>query len=191
MTTIANKVALAMVNSDQAVIVDVREPAEFWDGHLPAAVNLPSTRFQVESYHDFSDRAVCLVCQTGRRAAQVATTLKQQGISDVFLLEHQMAELADTRVDINSPPAGWTIDRQFRMTLGLLLAIFLLGYFLWSTAFIVIPIVLCVGLIVTSTIDRCYLRTGIAMLPWNRSRINELSERNAYRHTALSDTDVR
>ena len=66
---------------------------------------------------------------------------------------------------------GWTIDRQFRLALGLSLAVFLLGYFLVSEIFIVIPVILCIGLTYTSIIDRCYMRLGIAMLPWNNRAV--------------------
>lgn len=80
MTVIPNQLASAMSAANQAVIVDVREPAEFWDGHLPGAINLPSSRFDVEAYRAFDDGAICLVCQTGRRAAQIAAQLREQDI---------------------------------------------------------------------------------------------------------------
>ena len=190
MPTIAAKTALAMVPNDQAVIVDVREPAEFRDGHLPTAINLPSTKFQVERYHDFGDRAICLSCQTGRCAGRVADKLKQNGISNVFLLEQQMAALADAGVGVDGTNAGWSIDRQFRMALGLLLAIFLMGYTLWSTAFLIIPVILCLGLINAAITDKCYLRMGIAMLAWNRGSRSAPPDRNDYLQAAPSNKDA-
>ena len=190
MTTIANNVALAMAAGNQAVLVDVREPAEFRDGHLPTAINIPSTQFHIDRYQDFADRSIVLVCQTGRRAGRVADKLEQNGIVNVFLLEQQMAALADAGVGISGPNAVWSIDRQFRLALGLLLAIFLMGYALWSTVFLVIPVILCAGLINAALTDNCYLRMGIAMLPWNRSRANALPERNAYHHAVVSNGDA-
>jgi hypothetical protein len=56
------------------------------------------------------------------------------------------------------------------MTLGVLLAIFLGGDFLSIQWLIAIPIILATGLIFTSLIDRCYMRMGIALLPWNRGK---------------------
>ena len=59
------------------------------------------------------------------------------------------------------------------MTIGVLLTIFLLGYFLGEAKWVVfIPIILATGLVVTSIIDRCYMRMGIAMLPWNKNKKN-------------------
>jgi rhodanese-related sulfurtransferase len=42
-------------------LVDVRKPAEFREGRLPTAINLPSTQSQIERYHDFADRPIFLV----------------------------------------------------------------------------------------------------------------------------------
>ncbi|HKK76629.1 MAG TPA: hypothetical protein VJ953_16250 [Saprospiraceae bacterium] len=47
------------------------------------------------------------------------------------------------------------------------MAIFLIGYNVGIPNFIVIPIILATGLIITAIIDKCYLRIGMAMLPWN------------------------
>ena len=165
MATITNDRARKLVNAGEAVLIDVREPAEFHEGHLAGAINLPSSRFEVDDYLAFDHQPIYLICETGNRAGQIATVLKKHELN-VCLLEQQMAFLREGHLP--TAASGWSIDRQFRMTLGLLLAIFLLGYFLWSTWFLIIPIILCTGLIVTSIIDRCYLRMGIAMLPWNR-----------------------
>lgn len=175
MTAIANHVALALAASDQAVVIDVREPAEFRDGHLAGAVNMPSTQFSIEAYQAFENRTICLICQTGRRAGRVAARLHEKGVDNVVLLEQQMESLSNAQFFV-APSDGWSIDRQFRMTLGLLLALFLLGHFLGFRGAIVIPVILSVGLISTAIIDRCYLRVGIAMLPWNRERRAEAAE---------------
>jgi len=55
------------------------------------------------------------------------------------------------------------------------LVIFLIGFTFWSTAFIVIPFILCIGVLNAAVTDHCYLRMGIAMLPWNRRGSDEQS----------------
>lgn len=170
---IANLDALERVIANRAVLVDVREPAEYAESHLPGAINLPSTQFTPDAYLSFGAQPIYLICNSGSRAKQIAAELQKHGVTQVFLLAQQMDTLTEARqfghfLVANS--TGWSIDRQFRMTLGLLLLTFLLGYTLWSTLFMVIPVILSAGLIITAIIDRCYLRVGIAMLPWNRAR---------------------
>lgn len=173
MMTIANDKALQQVTANKAVLIDVRETAEFWEGHMPGAINLPSTQFALADYQAFLPRPIYLICNPGRRVQQIAALLPEQQFPHVYMLEHQMDMLNEAH-QANQPlpltPPDWTIDRQFRMTLGMLLLIFLLGYVLWSVWFLVIPVILCTGLIITSILDRCYMRMGIAMLPWNKKR---------------------
>ncbi|MEZ4638717.1 MAG: hypothetical protein R2856_27770 [Caldilineaceae bacterium] len=70
---------------------------------------------------------------------------------------------------ITQSGAGWGIDRQFRLTLGLLLWIFLLSYLLSASPYVfIIPAIVFAGLIYSAVTDKCYLRIGISRLPWNR-----------------------
>lgn len=148
-----------------AVIIDVREHAEYMDFHLPGAINQPSTQFDASFYSNFHDQKICLICESGKRASQVLNKLEKEGISSVAVLETHMQDLRQ-----NEAGNGWTVDRQFRMTLGLLLATFLVLYYFEVSFAVIIPTILASGLIITSIIDRCYMRMGIAMLPWNRNK---------------------
>ncbi len=152
-----------------AVIVDVREPKEYQDSRLPGAINLPSASFSVAQFTPYREQTICLVCETGSRARAVRAKLTEAGFPTVVLLHQQMADFPTT-ADGELRGGGWSVDRQFRLTLGLLLAVFLVGYSYGYEAFILLPTVLCTGLIFTALIDRCYLRMGIARLPWNRQR---------------------
>ncbi len=165
METISNHKAQTELSNGASVIIDVREPSEYTEQHIPGAVNLPSTNYNKDQYTEFQDQKICLVCQSGNRAKQIEKKLNQDGFSNVFILELQMEAIP--RIYTTK---GWTVDRQFRMTLGTLLAIYLILHFFNIKYAFLIPLVLCSGLIFTSIIDRCYMRMGIAMLPWNRGK---------------------
>jgi rhodanese-related sulfurtransferase len=155
--------ARARQQRGEGIIIDVREPAEFKDGHLPGAVNHPSTRFSVTDYRAYRQQAIFLVCQTGDRANEIARKLHKHGITRVFVLDRHLEDIA-----LETPENIWSVDRQFRFLLGILLGLFLIGYHWASDYFLVIPIILCLGLTITAIIDKCYLRVGIARLPWNK-----------------------
>ncbi|PHN06675.1 rhodanese-like domain-containing protein [Flavilitoribacter nigricans] len=155
------------------IIIDVREPAEFRDGHLPYAINLPTTRFSVEDYQSWHHLKIALVCQTGNRAHAIAQKLGAAGLENVYVLERHMEEIT-----VATTGEIWSVDRQFRFLLGLFMALYLVGYHWMSTLFSVIPVILCLGLIITAIIDKCYLRVGIAMLPWNREQAEQLQAVN-------------
>ena len=78
-----------------AVVIDVREPAEFETGHIPGAINIPRgvLEFQVDAHPavaNVSDAAlshkdcpIVVVCRTGGRSALSAVNLQRLGFSDV------------------------------------------------------------------------------------------------------------
>ena len=76
----------------EALVVDVREPAEFAQGHLPGAVNLPRgvLEFQIRAHPAIAGRTtgssalpLLLYCLTGGRSALAADSLGQLGSEDV------------------------------------------------------------------------------------------------------------
>lgn len=69
----------------QAVIIDVRSPAEFESGHIDCAVNLPLDCF-VDGYPRVApdkQQLVVVYCAAGARAEQAVQYLKAQGYAQV------------------------------------------------------------------------------------------------------------
>ncbi|MEN2982113.1 MAG: rhodanese-like domain-containing protein [Thermus sp.] len=69
------------------VVVDVRTPAEFAQGHVPGAINLP-----VEAIAQWADRLpkdkpVYLYCRSGNRSRQAAEYLKKKGYTNLYHVE--------------------------------------------------------------------------------------------------------
>jgi len=70
---------LAAARADGAVVVDVREPAEYVEGHVPQSVLMP-LRSVPDRYQELpKDRTVYLVCAVGARSMQAAHFLGQLG----------------------------------------------------------------------------------------------------------------
>jgi len=80
---------LAAVKSPNgAILLDVREPAEFADGHVPGAVNIPRGLLEFTIYQKLgypnkvdTDRTIYVQCRTGGRATLAAATLQKIGFS--------------------------------------------------------------------------------------------------------------
>jgi rhodanese-related sulfurtransferase len=72
--------AVRMINRDKAVLIDVREPAEFAAGHVAGARNVPLAGLE-SSKHLPSNKALPLVvvCATGARSARAAAQLRKAG----------------------------------------------------------------------------------------------------------------
>ena len=80
--------ATRLMNSANALIVDVRETKEFEGGRLPKAVHIPLS--QLESRGDelsrHAGRPVVTYCMTGNRSTVAAKVLARVGFKDVYQL---------------------------------------------------------------------------------------------------------
>jgi rhodanese-related sulfurtransferase len=84
--TISGARARALVQ-DGAKLVDVRTPAEFSQGHLPGAVNVPLQ--QLRAHIDTlgaKEQPLVLYCASGTRSALARSVLKGAGFRQVFNL---------------------------------------------------------------------------------------------------------
>lgn len=73
-----------------ALVLDVREPAEYQLGHLPHAINVPRgvLEFKVGNHPELNDaeRSILIYCKNGGRSTLAAYTLKQMGFTSVEML---------------------------------------------------------------------------------------------------------
>lgn len=80
-----------------AVVLDVREPAEFGAGAVPGALNLPRGLLEAKIAETCPDptRAIVVHCATGGRAALAAQTLGVMGYTDVVSVDGAVADLLE------------------------------------------------------------------------------------------------
>ena len=65
---------------DGAVLLDVREPDEYADGHIPGSVNLPLSALDTaEITVPRRETPLFVYCLSGARSAQAITRLRQLG----------------------------------------------------------------------------------------------------------------
>jgi rhodanese-related sulfurtransferase len=71
--------APAWLQSSGALVVDVREPAEYAAGHVPGAMSIPQADLALHLDEIPRDRDVLVVCEGGTRSLRAAKFLKQTG----------------------------------------------------------------------------------------------------------------
>lgn len=79
-----NQVAAEARATDGAVIVDVRTPEEYAEGHLPGAVNLPLDRLdEAPRAIGASDLPLYVYCLSGARSSRARALLGARGYANV------------------------------------------------------------------------------------------------------------
>jgi rhodanese-related sulfurtransferase len=81
----ADEAEVEMKNAD--IVIDIREPEEFHQGHIPGAVNIPRglLEFRLSSAPEFENREmdIVLYCKSNGRGALAAKSLKEMGYLQV------------------------------------------------------------------------------------------------------------
>lgn len=74
------------------VIIDVRTPAEFAQGHVPGAVNIPVDQLdkRLSELQSAKHKDVVLYCRSGKRAGQAAEVLRANGFGKLLHLAGDM-----------------------------------------------------------------------------------------------------
>lgn len=84
--------AVRMMNHDDAAVLDVREEAEYAEGHIINSIHIPLPLLEnrTAELQEYKDRPLLVYCRTGNRSAQAASTLMKQGFSGVKKLSGGM-----------------------------------------------------------------------------------------------------
>jgi rhodanese-related sulfurtransferase len=77
--------ATAMINHEDAIVLDVRSMAEFKDGHIVNAINIPLNGLgnNVKQIEKHRDKPVVTVCRSGSRSGSACTILRKHGFENV------------------------------------------------------------------------------------------------------------
>ncbi len=79
--------ATQLINREDAMIIDVREPGEYGAGHVLGAKNIPLARLDGSGeLAKRKDRTIILYCESGDRSGKALATLKKLGYEKTFNL---------------------------------------------------------------------------------------------------------
>lgn len=80
--------ATLLINREDAIVVDVREPHEYAAGHVPNARHMPMGQVdkRLGELDKFKDKPVIVVCQSGNRSSSTCNALTKRGFEKVYNL---------------------------------------------------------------------------------------------------------
>lgn len=92
---------------DQALVVlDVRTAAEYAEGHVPGAQNIPHTELaaRIAELEGARNRDIVVYCRSGTRAAQALTVLEGAGFKRLFHLQGDYLRWAEAGRPVATSP---------------------------------------------------------------------------------------
>ena len=95
--------AVMLMSRKQVLVLDVREPDEFKQGHLQGARNIPLTELAARSkeLEKFKDKPVLLVCERGNRTRSAAKVLKDQQFTTLHQLKGGMQAWSEAKMPLS------------------------------------------------------------------------------------------
>jgi rhodanese-related sulfurtransferase len=80
--------ATLMINREDAIVVDVREPNEYAAGHVPHSRAMPMGQVakRLGELDKYKNKPVIVVCQSGNRSSSACNALRKGGFEKVYNL---------------------------------------------------------------------------------------------------------
>ncbi len=99
---IASNEAVRLMNSENALILDLREDKEFSEGHIINAVHIPLGLLEsrLKEIDEHKGKPVIVYCRTGQRAAKGGAVLRRQGFTSIYKLNGGMMAWVDAGLPV-------------------------------------------------------------------------------------------
>lgn len=95
--------AVTKMNSADTVIIDVRDPHEYIQGHIEDSINIPLPKLaeKLGTIEKYKKQPLIVVCKTGTRSVPACKTLTKSNFEQVFSLTGGMQSWEDSKLPIN------------------------------------------------------------------------------------------
>ena len=86
--------AVQLVNNEEGVVLDIRDPGDYARGHITDALHIPAATLakRAGELEKFREKPVVVVCKMGQSAGPATKTLRAQGFSRAQKLSGGMME---------------------------------------------------------------------------------------------------
>ena len=90
-------------NNNDALIIDIRSVAEYKNGHIKGAKNIPLNEFAsgIDSFSKFKDKPVLIYCNSGNTATRAIKLLKKAGFEKINNLEGGIAAWKEANMPLS------------------------------------------------------------------------------------------
>ena len=80
-----NEAVKMMKNEKNYIILDVRRPDEYAEGHIPGAINVPNEEIATAEISELPDKSqmILVYCRSGRRSKEASEKLVKLGYTNI------------------------------------------------------------------------------------------------------------
>jgi rhodanese-related sulfurtransferase len=94
--------AINLVNSEQGTFLDLRDGADFKQGHIVDALHIPASKLaeRAAELEKYKDKPIVLVCKMGQHSGAAGKQLRSQGFDKVYKMTGGMMEWGNLQLPL-------------------------------------------------------------------------------------------
>lgn len=94
--------ATRLINQNNALVLDIRDKADFKTGHLVDSVNIPNSQVneRISDLEKHKADPIIVVCKTGQTASAASKVLKDNGFDQVYRLSGGIMEWTNNNLPL-------------------------------------------------------------------------------------------
>jgi rhodanese-related sulfurtransferase len=158
------------LDNDQAILIDVRQPAEHRSQKIESAKLIPLDEICKEKLPEIGNKKLVIHCQGGKRSLTACQKLLSENLGvEIYNLEGGINSWCSSGCNVEVKSNKFIpLDRQVQIAIGLLVVISVFLSFFVSINFLILTLIIGLGLIFAGLSGICMLANFIAKMPWNR-----------------------
>lgn len=169
--TVTPQDAKAAIDRGALRVIDVREPSEYAAGHIPQGELVPLGTLREAAANWPREKPILVHCQAGRRGETARQALVGLGFKSVVNLKGGFgAWTAAGLPSVKKQGGPWSLERQVRFTVGLLVILFTILGITVRPWFFALDFFISAGLIFSAVSNTCGMALVLTRMPWNRIR---------------------
>lgn len=158
-----------LVQEQQAVLIDVREPEEYRSLRIPSALLQPLSVLALLPDDQDKDKPAIYFCRSGRRTGAHLETLDQRGHASTYIIDGGILAWQQAGLPVGHAEIPPSIMRQVHIVAGsLVLLSVLLGRAI--PAFHLLAGLVGAGLLYSGLSGQCGMAAVLQRMPWNKQK---------------------
>jgi rhodanese-related sulfurtransferase len=156
-----------------AIILDVRSAQEFYEEHIPEALNIPSEQLEENKETLEHYNHVYVMCRTGRRSSEACALLKDHGFENIINIDGGLTDWADAGYKTVKNKVMIPIMQQVQVVAGLLVLTGVLLSEYVAPSWIFLSVFVGAGLTFAGLTGYCGMAKFLGHMPWNKKNTYE------------------
>lgn len=169
---IAPSVLKEWLDRDEAILIDVREPAEYKAEHIPRAISHPASALNPSTIKlQASGRKIVFHCLSGKRAGSACTQFQDETDLEAMQLDGNLHGWKEAGFTTESNSGFISLDRQILIIAGALSLIGLIMGSFVSPSWLWLSGIVSAGLLLSGITGACMLKKILTKFPFNQQAL--------------------